>query len=303
MTDPIRNIAPIIGVNQVTTSQPSPANEGTKTPLLKLFEDPTFEKSSGTGQVGLTGVPSLSDGEKEQIQGLFGNCTDEQLAKIMQAGDVLAQAAMAQGAKSQSSPISTRAGSMDRASMHPAIVASGTAAQVSPELSQAATNAIQTVSQNTSNPNTAKSDQYDNAVQGALYAGVVGIQKQLGRFAQTVQGTTDQINKVETAAQGLQDQVQHWGADPSKTETYEYTTVDPTSGHAVTHTATGNEAQAKAALDGMNSDLTTLNSTSQQQQVQLQVMINNYQQAFTALTNMLKTMHDTTMAEISNLKI
>ena len=336
MSEAIRRI----NTPNLTTQLDPKALRPTKAPLLSLFNQNDFETSAGDGSQadGKSALPSLSDADKEQINSLFAHFTPQQLQDVKASGEALATAALnyvkstgGKGALSSgvlgdplSQAVTAQNASTAAASQgQPGVVGqmrlstqnrsasvapgalptadgsgTGSAAPVSPEFSGAAQTAVNTYHQASGGKGN-----YDDAVAGALYTGVIGLQNQLTTFAKGVNDNTSKLNTVQTSAQALQTQIEEWGNNPDAKQNYEYTTVDPSSGVIKTHDVNGTLADAKASLSGMNSDMTTLNSMNQTDQLQLQNQINQYQQGLTALTNLLKSMHDTTMSIVNNLKI
>lgn len=291
-------------------------SKGKKTPAVDLFNTSSYEtrNSNVTLDDGtVLQVPTLSDEDAENLKALFGNVPEDQRANINQAGAQLAQALLQQGApaatsasagvnkvaavsnskRSLASTTSDGNGIADSGAVANTNGATYTLSQSSPALSAAIQNAASTYGSATGNSN------YDTTVQAVAYMGVTSLQQSMSDYSTTLQNTIGQQSTIRTDRNELTDAVANWPAG-TDTQTFTFHDVDA-NGNLQTYTQNLTQEQAKAKGDSLSNTLSTLSDSSQQQQLMLQNMMQNYQQGVTTISNIMRTQYDMIKNTLQNI--
>ncbi len=151
-------------------------------------------------------------------------------------------------------------------------------------------------------------DQADKAVQGVMFGAMVGIEQELGTFANQLD------DKLKLSAEMREDitELREELADPtwtdSETDTREFTWREietDADGNIIgytEHTEWLNKSQAELKLEELEGQRATLGDFTEMMKFDLQRMSQDYQQALNTLSSLLKSQHDSLMAIIRNVK-
>ena len=141
---------------------------------------------------------------------------------------------------------------------------------------------------------------YDKTVQAVSFMGMLGLQNELGDFANQVQTNVNQQNQTRTDLADVRQTIANWPANQD-TQTFTWTDYDQL-GNPTTHTNVSlNKDQATALQSDLGDQLTSQTDMNQQQQLQLQDMTQKYQESINTISNLLKYEHDTVKAIIQNI--
>lgn len=296
----------IVNLNAVNPLSPSiptqtPATDSTAAvtstqPKVNLFDSSTYQTQSQVtlSDGGVITLPSLSTEESSQAQALFSRVAPEHHAALNAASSTLGAALMASGTNSITSGSSKLASSSASGTL--------TVSQASPDVASAVANAstVYSASTSTAYGSSSGGTTYDDTVQAVAYMGVLGLQNELGTYAQGMQTTQNQENTLRADASELQTSVSSWGSDPTATQSFSWHEVD-SSGNLVSKSGDLTEAQAQAALDNVNSALSSYSDQTQLQTIQLQNMSQNYQNGISTISNLMKAAYDTTKNTLGNI--
>lgn len=270
------------------------------TPAVNLFDSSSYQAKEPVQMPDGTtlSLPGLSGDEAAQAQSLFGQIPQEHHAALNAASTKLGVALMAQGIAGSNIATHSKIGS-------PAGASTITVNQASPDVAGAVNNA-RTVYANaktganagTYGSQTGATD-YDNTVQAVAYMGVLGIQNEMGSYAQGMQATQADKNNLRADQNELNTAIASWPDDGS-TQTFTYHETNA-QGTLILKTADMTKDQAKAALGNVQGALTSYQDQTQLQVIQLQNMQQNYQTGLTTISNLLKAAYDTTKNTVGNI--
>ncbi len=180
-------------------------------------------------------------------------------------------------------------------------VSSGT-----PEVYSAAANAVSAYQQGTAaaggtgSATSSGSLDYDGAVNAVTYMGIIGLQQQLGNYAQTTQNQLNQLNQARTEYEDINTLVGNWPAG-QQTQHFDWTMYD-SNGQATSHSADLTYNQATTLKDTLSDQVNGMSDTNQTQQLQLQSLTQSYSEAINTMSNLLKMNFDTVKAVINNIR-
>lgn len=146
--------------------------------------------------------------------------------------------------------------------------------------------------------------QADDAVQAVMYGALVGVEQNLGNFAQDLQDKLNLAGEMRTDISELRDELADWPDDDS-TRTFSWTevTYDENGNMTVTkHEEDLSKQEAQDLMEKLDGQLQTLGDMTEMQKFDLQKMTEDYQQALNTLSALLKAQHESLMAIIRNVK-
>lgn len=129
--------------------------------------------------------------------------------------------------------------------------------------------------------------------------GVTSLQQSMSDYSSTLQNTIDQQSTIRTDRNELTSAVADW-PDGTDTQTFTYHDVDE-NGNLQTYTKSLTQEEAKAEADSLSNTLSTLSDSSQQQQLLLQNMMQNYQQGVTTISNIMRMQYDMVKNTLQNI--
>jgi hypothetical protein len=146
--------------------------------------------------------------------------------------------------------------------------------------------------------------QADQAIQGVMFGAMIGIEQDLGNFAQDVQDRLNLAGTVRTDITELRNELSDWeNPDEEKTFTWTEVTFDEAGNmHVETKTDNLTKAEAEELLKKLELELNTLGDMNEMMKFDLQQKTHDYQQALNTLSGLLKASHDSLMAIIRNIK-
>jgi hypothetical protein len=311
--------------------------EATKKPTVNLFATSSYQTTPKvvTLQDGSTiTLPSMSEEEASKMQSLFGNIPADQqdavnaasstlagavmrhviaqkngdssvsdadlaaaiiIPKVTKAAVNMATPAVGAGSVNTEPVVSNDYGPSTQASAP--VAASGSAGytinQSSPDLPQAVSNAMASYSTASNNGN------YDMTVQAVAYMGVQGLQQEMQDYSTVAQNTNNQRSTIRVDQNEINDLVANWPAG-SATQSITWHEVDA-NGNMQTVTRSLSQTDAKKQSDALTNELSALSDTTQLQQVHLQTMSQNYQQAVTTMSNLMRMQYDMVKNTIGNI--
>lgn len=285
---PIGPAAPTQAPAQVT------GTESAK-PKVNLFDSSTYTSQAPVALAdgSVITLPALSPEEASKAQALFANVAPEHQGAVNAAaadfGRALLGGSSLGGAKMASSS-NAQAYTLN---------------QASPDVAQAAARAQSTYKSSVSGTfgtygNNSGATNYDDTVQATAYMGVLGLQGELGTYAQNMQNTQAQQNVLRTDQSELTTAIAGWGDDPAATQSFTWHEVDK-DGSVVTKNGELTKAQAQAALGNVQSALSSFTDQTQLQAIQLQTMAQNYQNGINTISNLMKAAYDTTKNTLGNI--
>ena len=293
VTTPLVPVAPLTG----PTEQQLSTELTTARPTINLFDQSTYQTQAPVtledGSV--IALPSLSAEEAAQAQSLFANVAPEHQEAVNVAASTFGRVLLT------SSNNTITGGSSKLASGSSATPL--TVSQVSPDVAGAA-NTAASVYKSSLTPtygSNSGAKNYDDTVQAVTYMGILGLQNELGTFAQTIQSTQNSQNVLRADQSELQTATSAWGDDAMATQNFTWHEVDA-EGNLVTKSGDLNKSQAQAALANVGSALSSYADMSQLQAIKLQNMTQNYQNGITSISNLMKAAYDTTKNTVGNLR-
>lgn len=152
---------------------------------------------------------------------------------------------------------------------------------------------------------TTGADKADQAVQSVMFGAMVGIEQELGDFAKSFQEKIDLAGEVRTDITELRDEIADPTWDDGSTRSFSWTevTVDENGNMRVTQNEGElTKEEAELLLKKLEDQLATLSEMNDVARFDLQRMTQDYQQALSTLSNLLKSQHDSLMAIIRNTK-
>lgn len=299
-----------------SASSSSLGSTATKSPSIDLFNTSSYETSNSSVTLDdgtVLQIPTLSDEDAANLKTLFGDIPEDQRASINQAGAQLAQALLQQSSSSSTASSSSSSkvaavsnskrslasttsdanGIADSASSSDTNSTTYTLSQSSPDLSSAIQTAASSYSSATGNSD------YDTTIQAVAYMGVTSLQQSMSDYSSTLQNTIDQQSTIRTDRNELTSAVADW-PDGTDTQTFTYHDVDE-NGNLQTYTKSLTQEEAKAEADSLSNTLSTLSDSSQQQQLLLQNMMQNYQQGVTTISNIMRMQYDMVKNTLQNI--
>lgn len=246
---------------------------------LDLFTSSQFERtrqlafSDGTR----VDVPAMSDQDRDTAGALFASVPAAAQPQVQAAFDALAEAIY------------------DEAKTNPEGIKVGS---FSSGLTQRIGDATETFVLTTGKAQT------DAAIQGVMFGAMIGIEQQLGNFAQNVKDRLNLANEVRTDIQELRTELADWD-DPNEKRHFTWTEVtfdDNGNMHVEKKEGDLTKKEAEELAGKLDLQLTSLSDMNEMQKFDLQRMTEDYQQALSTLSNMLKASHDQMMSTIRNIK-
>ena len=292
VTTPLGPVAPLADTPE-QLSELAPAR-----PTVNLFDQSTYQAQASVtlADGSVITLPGLSADEAAQAQSLFANVAPEHQEAVNAAASTFAKVLLASDPSANTivdGPSKLASGSN---------AAAITVSQVSPDVANAASTASATYksSLTPSYGSNSGAKNYEDTVQAVAYMGVLGLQNELGTFAQTVQTTQNTQNTLRADQSELQTATASWGDDVTATQNFTWHEVDK-DGNVVTKSGDLTKAQATAALANVNSALSSYTDMNQMQAIQLQNMTQNYQNGLTTISNLMKAAYDMTKNTIGNI--
>lgn len=172
------------------------------------------------------------------------------------------------------------------------VVGSISSAAASPAVVSATQNAASTYS-------SATGAEGSNAVMATAYMGVVGLQGQMSDFASSMQDTLSQKKSIDSDYQELQQAVADW-PDGTDTQVLPKVVTNDDGTVSVTQEAQ-TKAEAQASADAAKDASTNLGSDNQMQMIQMQYIQQQYSNAVTGISNIMKVSYDTTKNTLGNV--
>jgi hypothetical protein len=144
----------------------------------------------------------------------------------------------------------------------------------------------------------------DGALQGVMFGAMVGIEQDLGSFAQDLQNKLNLAGELRTDITEIRTELGDWpDADEKRAFSWTEVATDDNGNVSVTQkTGELTKAEAETLLGKLEMQLTSLTELNEMQKFDLQTKTHDYQQALSTLSNLLKSQHDSLMAIIRNLK-
>jgi hypothetical protein len=288
---------------QIPTTPAETASQavGRARPSVNLFDQSNYQaKAPVTLPDGsVVALPSLSHEEAEQARGLFAQVSPEHHEALNAASTELGRALMASGAEAAG----TRGNTLNSYSkLATSSGAAGvTASQATPDVAGATGRAqsAYTAAMGKAYGSSAGGTNYDSTVQAVAYMGVLGLQNELGTYAQGMLATQTTQNTLRADQAELQTAVGAWPADGS-TQNFSWHEYDK-DGNLVAKSGDLTLPEAKAALSNVQSGLSALTDQNQLDAIQLQNMTQNYQNGINTISNLMKAAYDTTKNTIGNI--
>ena len=141
---------------------------------------------------------------------------------------------------------------------------------------------------------------YDGSVNAVTYMGIIGLQQQLGAYAQQTQTQLNQLNAARTEYEDVGTAVANWPAG-QQTQHFDWTTFD-SNGKSTAHSADLTYDQAATLKSNLEDQVNGMSDTNQEQQLQLQSLTQDYAQAINTMSNLLKMDFDTVKSVINNIR-
>lgn len=298
--DRIAHVVNLNAVNPLGPTAPIQAPAQTTTPevakpKVNLFDRSTFSSQAPVALAdgSVITLPGLSPEEASQAQSLFANVAPEHREAVNEASAALGKALIGG---------STLGGSKMASSSN---AQAYTLNQASPDVAAAAARAQNVYNTSVSGNfgsygSNSGAKNYDDTVQATAYMGVLGLQGELGTYAKTMQATQAQQNVLRTDQSELSTAVAGWGEDTTATQNFSWHEIDK-DGNMVTKSGDLTKAQAQAALGNVQSALTSFTDQTQMQAMQLQNMMQNYQNGINTISNLMKAAYDTTKNTLGNI--
>lgn len=140
---------------------------------------------------------------------------------------------------------------------------------------------------------------------GAVLFGMYGVEQNLKNYFQSIQQEQKLAADLRTDAAELEEALADWPDDGS-TEVFDYSEVifnDDGSVSVIEHKgAELTKGEAKALLEKLKGQIVSIGQFDQRQMMQLQRMVEKYQQAMNTLSNIMKNTDETHKAIIANAK-
>ena len=143
--------------------------------------------------------------------------------------------------------------------------------------------------------------EYDRNIGAVTYMGIIGLQNELGDYAQVVNRQNGVAAKVRTQLANLNDTVSNWPAG-TPAISFTWTELDKDN-NAVEKSGLLTKDQAQAQAKNLTDVTNSMQGTSNEMQLALQNKVQQYQQAVTTLSNLMKSSFDTVKGIVSNLRI
>jgi hypothetical protein len=269
---------------------------------VNLFDRSSFQRSEPVQLADGSSIslPSWTDDDEDTANTLFSQVPETARPALNDASTRLATALYAQGgvastsaglSSGQSAPVVVGTGSLSAPGATPPGVG---VSQASPDVASALQQATSAY------VGSVKTGNYDQTVQAVSYMGVIGLQQQLGTFAQYVQGNVKTQDVLRTDQNEILTALSEWPAGQD-TEQFTWHTRDPNTGQLTAHTENLTAQQAKGVADALGNDLQTMSDMNELDQMKLQDMTQKYQQGINTISNLLKFQHDTVKSIIQNL--
>jgi hypothetical protein len=246
---------------------------------LNLFTSSTFERARSLAFNDGTrvDVPSMSEEDRNTAGRIFASIPTEKQAAVQAAFDALANAIYDESKKN---PQGIQVGSFS----------SG----LTNQLNQSTEVFVVT---------TGKA-QADQAVQGVMFGAMIGIEQDLGNFAQNVQDRLNLAGTVRTDVTELRNELSDWD-DPNEKRHFEWTEVtfdEAGNMHVEKKEGDLDKKEAEELLEKLEMQMETLSDMNEMMKFDLQQKTHDYQQALGTLSGLLKASHESLMAIIRNVK-
>ncbi len=246
---------------------------------LSLFNANTFERTGALqfGDGTRIDVPSMNEQDRDRAAQIFASVPEGQRAAVQASFEALA-AAIYNEAKQN--PEGIKVGSF------------------SSGLTSALGNSTEMFMLTTGPA------QADAAVTGVMFGAMVGVEQELGNFAQDLKNKLNTAKDVRTDITELRNELADW-TDPNEKRHFTWTEVSiDANGNVTTTQKEGdlNKAEAEALMKKLEEQLASLSDVTELQKFDLQRMNQDYQQGLNTLSGLLKAQHDMMMAIIRNVK-
>ena len=147
--------------------------------------------------------------------------------------------------------------------------------------------------------------QQEDATTGAVLFGMYGVETNLKNYFGHVQDEQKLASSLRTDVAEIDEMLADWPDDGS-TEVFSYREVTFNDDGSISITEHKNvemtKGEAEALRDRLQASIDSLGTFQNSEMMQLQVMVNKYQQAMNTLSNIMKNQNDTHKAIINNVK-
>lgn len=149
------------------------------------------------------------------------------------------------------------------------------------------------------------SSDYGTSVAATAFAGLSGLNTTLGYFATQLQQSNNNQTTMQQSLSKVNMMITDWPSPAAtSTQTVTYQDVNPSTGNLETITVPNcTQAEAKTIAQGLENDITTFSNNIQEQQLMLQSLANNQQQAVSTVSNEMQADFQTTKSIIGNLRV
>ncbi len=145
----------------------------------------------------------------------------------------------------------------------------------------------------------------EEAVHGAMLFGLYGMELNLQGYFDKVKAEQQVASDIRTDVAEIEGALADWPDDGS-TETFDYREVIFNEDGTITvvehKDVEMTKEQAQALVDSLKGQIESMGQFEQREMMELQQMVNRYQQAMNTLSNIMKNMHDTHRAVIGNIR-
>ena len=120
-------------------------------------------------------------------------------------------------------------------------------------------------------------------------------------YAKEVDGQNKMVDQVRVQYANLSDALANW-PEGKDTMAFTWTSLDKQTNTPVVQTGVLTKEQAQAKMQEMRDTIDSMGASSQVQQLRLQKMVQDYQQATNLMSNLLKFEYDTAKSIIGNIR-
>lgn len=220
-------------------------------------------------------LPRLSEGQYAEIDAILSQATPEQAEHLVRTGQQLGATAYAE---------------LD-------------AGRAEPPFSLTANHAAQTAYETF--VVTVKHAKNEEAAHGAMLFGMYGVELNLKSYFEKVQGEQKVASDLRTDVAELEEMIADWPDDGS-TEVFDYREVIFNEDGTITvvehKDVEMTKAEAQALVEKLEGQIENLGQFDNREMMELQMMVNRYQQAMNTMSNIMKNMQDTHKAIIGNIR-
>lgn len=237
-------------------------------------------------------IPQMSAAEKAKVEQIYGKLSPEGAAAVQNSASQLASAAYGDVAAQR------LAANGDPSA--PALLEASAAT-----LRSAAVNHVSTVATAQFNKSVSaiSASDFNDAMTTAMTTGMAAVEGNLHDLLDGFMYKAEMANEIDTDAAELQSMINDWGDQETQQFTYHELVTDKDGNQSlVTKTVTLTKDQANDLynqLKGTSDDLSTI---SQADTANIQIKTQDYEQAMTTLSNIMKSYDDNLKGILQNVK-